>query len=393
MRSWSLKSVPLAVACLCLIPSDSHAVDETALRAAVDRSVRPLMVRHGLPGMAVAVTVDGRAMFFNYGVASKESGMPVTEHTLFELGSVSKIFTATLALYAQDLGQLSLDEHPGKYAPQLKGSAIDRASLLDLGTYTAGGLPLQFPEGVAEGPAVAAYFQQWKPDAPPATQRRYSNPSIGLLGHVTALALKTGFADAVEQQLLPALGLKRTFVRVPEDAMDSYAWGYDSQDKPVRVGRGVFDAEAYGVKSTASDLIRFVQANIEPQRLGGPIRRAVEGTHMGHFQVGRMVQGLGWEQYRSPVTLQALLEGNSESIIRAPNPAKKLSPAAAAAPGTLFNKTGSTRGFGTYVLFVPDQKIGIVLLANKGYPIPARITAAHAILQQLQSNTHASVEN
>jgi beta-lactamase class C len=49
----------------------------------------------------------------------------------------------------------------------------------------------------------------------------------------------------------------------------------------------------------------------------------------------------------------------------------------------LFSKTGSTNGFGAYVAFVPDRRIGVVMLANRNLPIPARIQAAHAVLERL----------
>ena len=70
-------------------------------------------------------------------------------------------------------------------------------------------------------------------------------------------------------------------------------------------------------------------------------------------------------------------------MIMDPNPALRLERPHAAATPTLFNKTGSTDGFGNYIVFVPQKKIGIVLLSNRNYPIPARVKAAHAILVQL----------
>ena len=130
-------------------------------------------------------------------------------------------------------------------------------------------------------------------------------------------------------------------------------------------------------------MIRFVQANIAPEGLAEPMRRAVEGTHVGYFKVGPMVQGLGWEQYPYPASLATLLAGNSQTMAWEPNPATRLNPARAPSGPTLFNKTGSTSGFSNYVAFVPARKIGVVLLANKSYPVPARIKAAHAILEQL----------
>jgi len=97
--------------------------------------------------------------------------------------------------------------------------------------------------------------------------------------------------------LLPQLGLRHIYIRIPQRAMVDYAWGYDAKNRPVRVSPGVFDAEAYGVKSTAADVIRFVQIQLDPSGLEDPMRRAVAGTHQGHFEVRGMVQGLGWEQY------------------------------------------------------------------------------------------------
>ncbi len=369
------------VVCASLFPLCATAADNAALRAAVDAAVVPLMAEHAVPGMAVAVTVDGRTWFYNYGLASREAKTPVSENTLFELGSISKTFTATLATYAQGQGALSLEDHPGKYIPQLKGSELDQAKLLDLGAYAAGGLPLQMPGTVSDLPQAVAYFRSWRPDAAPGTVRRYSNPSIGLFGHIAALALKTEFALALEETVFPQFGLRHTYVNVPSGALADYAWGY-REGKPVRVEPGVFDAEAYGVKSSSADMIRYLQANIDPARLPRPMARALQATHLGYFDMGPMVQGLGWEQYPYPVTLARLLEGNAESMLRQANPAKALVPARPPSGPALFNKTGSTGGFGGYVLFVPQKKLGIVMLANSNYPIPARVKAAHAILEQ-----------
>ena len=375
-----MKRMTLAVLSACLVPFTSWAADDSArIRAIVDAAIRPLMAQHDVPGMAVAVTVDGKPLFFNYGLASREHHIPVSETTLFELGSISKVFTGTLGAYAQELGMLSLDDHPGKYMPELKGSAIDKASLLHLATYTAGGFPMQVPDEVSSDAQVPGYFKQWQPDAAPGTVRRYSNPSIGLFGHLAALALKRDFADTMQTQIFPQLGLKHSYIHVPQSAMADYAWGYDQANKPRRVKPGVFAAEAYGVKSSSADMIRFVQVNIDPGKLEEKTRRAVAGTQVGYFAVGDMVQGLGWEQYAYPISLERLLGGNTNGPVREQLAAR---PRAPSGP-TLFGKTGSTGGFGNYVAFVPAHKIGIVMLANKSVPIPVRITAAHAILAQL----------
>jgi beta-lactamase class C len=357
--------------------------EQARIAAAVDKAIRPIMGEYKVPGMAIAVTVDGQHYFVNYGVASKETKAPVTENTLFELGSISKTFAGTLASYAQVLGKLSFDDHPGKYMPDLSGSAIDKATLLNLATYTAGGLPLQFPDEVKSNADMLTYFSNWKPGAEPGKERRYSNPSIGLFGHAAGLAMGSNFATALETELFPKLGLKHSYVTVPRSAMGSYAWGYGKADKPIRVNPGMFDAEAYGVKSSAADMIRFVEANIQPEQFDGPVRKALEGTHIGYFDTGKMIQSLGWEQYPYPVSLERLLDGNSGTMAMEANPATALNPPKRPDGATLYNKTGSTSGFGGYVAFVPEKKIGVVMLANRNFPNPERIKAVHAILKTL----------
>lgn len=350
---------------------------------AVDRSVRPLLAAHDVPGIAVAVTSGGEQRFFAYGATARDGGAPVTRDTLFEIGSVSKTFTATLAAYAEALGRLSLAERPGTYLAALEGTDVGRASLLELGTYTAGGLPLQFPAAVAGEEGMLAWFREWKAGTAPGSRRRYSNPSIGLLGHVTGLAMKRRFPELMEAELLPRLGLARTWIRVPAAETRTYAWGHDRGGRPVRVRPGVLDAEAYGIKSSAADMIRFVEAQIDPAALETALRRAVMATQVGHFAVGPMVQGLGWEQYPYPVPLDRLLAGNSREMAFEPQPAGRLVPPRTPAAPTLFNKTGSTNGFGAYVAFVPQRRVGVVLLANRNLPVPARVAAVHEILQAL----------
>lgn len=365
-----------------LTPLASSAGDDVdSIRLIVDEAIRPVMLRHDIPGMAVALTIDGQRYVFNYGVSSKQSQAPVADSTIFEIGSISKMFTTTLAAYAQATGKLSLNDHPGRYISRLKGRPIDNATLLHLGTYTAGGLPLQFPDEVVDNEVATAYFHAWRAAARPGTVREYSNPSIGLLGAATAAALKDRFATLIEQRLFPKFGMLHSYIHVPADAMADYAWGY-RQGKPVRVNPGPMYEQTYGIKSTASDMIRFLQANIDPSGLEAPLQRAVDATHVGHFRVGGMVQGFGWEQYRYPVSRELLLGGNAEEVIFDSNSVQPLIPQRGDAP-RLFNKTGSTGGFGAYVAFVPTKRIGLVMLANKNWPIPARVEAAYAILDQL----------
>ncbi|WP_122814578.1 class C beta-lactamase [Pseudomonas canadensis] len=368
---------------LALFLATGHCLAADDLRAVVDASVKPLMQQQSIPGLVVGVVKDGKAQYFNYGVASKDAKQPVSENTLFEIGSVSKTFTATLAGYAVASGKLTLTDPASQYLPALRGGKFDHISLLNLGTYTAGGLPLQFPRAADNTQHMISYFQQWKPDFAPGTQRLYSNPSLGLFGYLAAQSLKQPFDQLMEKTLLAKLGLKHTFVTVPKSQMNLYAQGYGKDGQPVRVGPGAMDSEAYGIKTSASDLLHYVEVNMRPATLDPVLQQAITTTHTGYYTVEGMTQGLGWEMYPYPIKLDALVEGNSTKMAMEPHPVNWLTPPQAPRADTLVNKTGSTNGFGAYVAYVPSKGMGVVILANKNYPNGERVKVAHAILSSL----------
>lgn len=352
------------------------------LKSVVDECAKGLMNEYDIPGLAVAVTIDGKRYFYNYGFADESTGSLVTNDTIFELGSISKTFAATLTGYAQEKGKLNMDDKVKDYIPELENSALGNTKLVHVATYTAGGLPLQFPSEVTNDAEMMQYYKTWQPEYEAGTKRKYSNPSIGLFGYIGALSMKSDYTEMMETVILPELGMTNTFVDVPKDKLNNYAFGYSSEGKPVRVNPGILDAQAYGIKSTSSDMLQYIEANMGQAQLNTDIENALERTHTKYFDTDTFTQAVGWEGYDYPVSLSQLLKGNSSDVILNAKPVQ------ASESGTLgrdvwYNKTGSTGGFGAYVAYVPSEKIGIVILANKNYPNAERVEAAYNIISSV----------
>jgi beta-lactamase class C len=381
-RDW-IRILSVIVISSCASTS-GFAADETKLRAISDAAIKPIMDKYGIPGVAVAIAVDGQNHIFNYGVESKDTGKPVAQSTMFELGSISKTFAVTLTSYAEVNGQLSLSDKASKYLPSMKGKPFGDVELMNLGTHTAGGFPLQVPDDVKTEKQLMGYLETWKPSYEAGTHRTYANPSIGMLGYITAKAMHQGFSALMEGKLFPSLGLKSTYINVPKSRIADYAQGYTRKGEPARMTPAVLSSEAYGVKSTASDMIRFVDANMGAVKLDEKLQQAITSTHTGYFNVGPMTQDLIWEQYSYPVLLNRLLDGNSNSMLKT-IPVSELTPAMKPRDDVWINKTGSTNGFGAYVAFIPKEHLGIVILANKNYPNEDRVSAAYQILTALRS--------
>jgi beta-lactamase class C len=373
--------------CLYGCTSPKNVKDTNAMKSFVDSLAAPLMSQNNIPGLSIAVTIEGKHYFFNYGVLSKETNAPVTDESLFELGSVSKTFTSTLACLSELNGNLNLSDPVSKYLPSLRGTAFDSIKLYHLGTHTAGGFPLQLPESITDTIQLMEYYKNLVPAYTRGTYRVYSNVSIGLLGIIAGKTMHESFEHAMVNNVFSKLGMNNTYYRVPVEKMNKYAQGYNKTDSPVRLNLAMLAYEAYGIKSCAKDMITFVDANMGTGNEKGNLQSALINTHTGYFKTTEMVQDLIWEQYKYPVTLDQLLAGNSDGMIYDPNPVTALMPFQSPQADVLINKTGSTGGFSSYVAYIPSKKIGVVMLANKNSPIKPRVTTVYKILSYLESET------
>lgn len=359
--------------------------NEQNIEKVVTQSFKPLMDEYDVAGMAIGVIYNGKSYAKYYGVQSKDTNESVNSQTLFELGSLSKIFTAISGVYASNQGKISFDDHPSKYEPSLRNSEIDKVNLLELLTYTSGNLPLQFPDNTKTDKQILEYFKNWKVKNPPGTYREYSNPSIGLFGYLTAKSMNVPFSSLLEKTIFPQLTLKNTYVNVPKAQQKNYAFGYDENNKPIRVNFGPLSDEAYGVKSTLPDMLKFVNLNINVDTNSFAMKKAILETHKGYFKVADsgMTQALGWEMFSYPTTSKILQASNSKQILLGSNPVvKELSQP----KSKVFHKTGSTNGFGAYVLFIPEERFGLVMLMNKKIPNIDRIKAAYNVFETLKDN-------
>ena len=359
-------------------------LSEKQLADTVEQTVTPLMKAQAIPGMAVAVIYQGKPYYFTFGKADVAANKPVTAQTLFELGSVSKTFTGVLGGDAIARGEISLTDPVTKYWPELTGKQWQDIRLLDLATYTAGGLPLQVPDEVTDNASLLRFYQTWQPQWKPGTTRLYANASIGLFGALAVKPSGMNFEQAMTERVFKPLKLTHTWIHVPEAEEQHYAWGY-RDGKAVHVSPGMLDAEAYGVKTSIKDMARWVMANMSSDAVSDTsLKQGIALAQSRYWRVGAMYQGLGWEMLNWPVDAKTVVDVSDNDVALAPLPAVEIHPAAPAVKASWVHKTGSTGGFGSYVAFIPEKQLGIVMLANKSYPNPARVEAAYRILSSLQ---------
>jgi beta-lactamase class C len=159
-------------------------------------------------GVAVAVRIDGKTAFFNYGLADVAKNRRVTTDSIFNLASVGKLFATTLLAQAVKQGELSLDDPVAKYVTELqRGGDIRRVTLGQLASHTSGlpRVPQQYEHrhrGKYTFPDFVRFLNSWKADKEhePGGQYLYSNTAMILLRVALERRFNTRFATLMQQR-------------------------------------------------------------------------------------------------------------------------------------------------------------------------------------------------
>ncbi len=312
--------------------------------------VKPFLDAESIPGAAVAIYIRGKTYYFNYGVANRARRTPVTENTIFELASITKVFTTTLLGVALEKKQLTLSDPISKYMSGMAAKPaepIASVTVQELATHTAG-FPrdvTDFGVRVGDNAGLMQSLRAWQPERAIGKTYLYSNVSFGLLGKVVEGATKKTYADLLATEVTGPLNMTHTFITVPANKTRFVAQGYrkNGSPAPFYVPHQLLGGGA--LRSSAKDLMQFLILNINsaatPQKV--LLSKALYRIQQPYFTVRpNFVMGLGWQR----ITRQNHL---------------------------FITKNGGNQGFSTFIGFAPKEQIGVVVLFNQSKKQAGRI--------------------
>lgn len=340
-----------AFSVFCAQSGPSKTMDENAirqlLRDAVDKEKRA-------PGIVVGfIDAKGRTVV-GYGKLKVGGTNQVNGDTIFEIGSISKVFTSLVLADMVQKGEVKLDDPISKYLPRSVKvpSRKERAiTLADLATHTSG-LP-RLPSNLsiwhlafnADNPYAKYTVEQmydflsgYTLPRDIGSQYEYSNYGAGLLGHILALKERTSYEEMVRQRICRPLGMTDTRIVVPLDLAGRFATGHNESLKPVSNWDIPTLAGAGALRSTVNDLLKFLAANLGFVQSG--LKSAMETQHTPRHRAASpsMRVGLGWH----------IAGKNQKEVIW---------------------HNGGTGGFHSYIGLNKSLNRGVVVLANSAREI------------------------
>ncbi len=226
----------------------------------------------GIPGAAVAIYHAGETQAAAFGATSTENPLPVTPETLFQLGSISKLYTGTVVMRLVDEGRLELDAPVRTYLPGFRLADEDAAAAVTLRhllTHRVGWPGDIFDWEPAAYASMATFVEQMKAApqiVPPGQIWSYANSGILVAGRVVEVVTGKPFAQAVRELLLEPLALRRTAIEPGVVMTYRFAAGHILKEDGPQIVRPwplvpCADAEG-GVAASVADLLSFARFHL-----------------------------------------------------------------------------------------------------------------------------------
>lgn len=270
----------------------------------------------------------------------------VAADRVFEIGSITKVFTASVLADMVARGEVKLDDPVAPFLPRsvhMPSRNGRQITLLDLATQSSGlpRMPSNFAPHDSLNPyadytvqQLYAFLSGYELQRDIGAEYEYSNLGMGLLGHALALKARTSYEDLVTRRVLAPLGMRETAITLTPALRARIAPGHDPEghvvpnwDLPTLAGAGA-------LRSTVSDMLIFLAANLDSAST--PLARAMHDTHAARHATGdsHLKVGLAWHILERPV-------------------------------GNIVWHNGGTGGYRTFIGFDPVRRIGVVVLSNK----------------------------
>jgi serine-type D-Ala-D-Ala carboxypeptidase/endopeptidase len=223
-------------------------------------------------GYVALVRDDAGPRLVTYGTAGEPQSHPLDADTVFEIGSITKVFTALLLADTVARGEVKLTDPVEKYLPaEGRPKSFDNKpiSLLDLVTYTSGlpRLPTNLRPRDKDNPyadysveQLYKFLSEYTPRYYPGSHYEYANLGFGLLGHVLALQAGRGYEELVVSRICEPLGLSDTRITLTPAMRERLAQGHDKSLHPVPGWDLPTLAGAGALRSTANDMMPFLNA-------------------------------------------------------------------------------------------------------------------------------------
>jgi len=331
-----------------------------------DSVIRSILVQridkqHQSVGIVVGlIDLTGRRII-SHGALAKNDPRPLDGNTIFEIGSVTKVFTSLVLADMVRRGEVKLDDPVAKYlpadvrVPERNGRVI---TLVDLATHSSGlpRIPTNLQPKSMANPYVDytveqlyAFLSGYTLPRDIGSEFEYSNLGVGLLGHALACRAGVDYETLVRTHVLDPLGMTSTRVTIPNDWKSRFAAGYDAELRPPASWDLPTLAGAGALRSTVNDLLTFVAANLG--FTSSPLSPAMADMLRVSRPAGApgVTIGLGWVTAAPP------------------------------AQPKFISHDGGTGGFRSFVGFDPARRIGVVVLSNAATAVGVSDIGAHLL--------------